>query len=220
MQFRDRHEAGQALAEKLQFLKGEEDVLILAIPRGGVVVAYEIARELLAPLDVYITRKIGAPYNPELALGAIASDGNIVLDHDMIERLGVSSTYLEKEKARQRKEIERQLREYRGSRPSLNVTDKIVVLVDDGVATGATTLASIRALKRHPLSRLILATPVAPPEVAATLRKEVDQVIILSTPEHFWAVGAFYLVFDQTSDEQVIRLLQSASTDLPGVGRV
>lgn len=210
MQFRDRHEAGNALAAKLGFLRGAEDLIVLAIPRGGVVVGYEVARTLGAEFDVYITLKIGAPYNPELALGAVASDGSYVLDEALINRLEVAPSYVERERARQAQEIERRLQRYRGTTAPLDLNDRIVVLVDDGVATGSTTLAAVRALKRHNLQRLVLAIPVAPPEALAKLEQEVDEVVCLSTPERFWAVGSFYLVFDQTSDEQVIDLLARA----------
>lgn len=212
MRFRDRHEAGKALAKELDFLKGRKDVVVLAIPRGGVVVGHEVAKSLGAPLDVYITRKIGAPYNPELALGAVASDGSVVLDDALIRRLGVPRDYIEQEKDRQQKEIQRRLEKYRGGRQELDLTNKTVVLVDDGVATGATTLATLRALKRKPLAKLILAIPVGPPDTIALLSQEADQVVCLSTPEPFWAVGAFYLVFDQTSDEEVVKLLQASAS--------
>jgi len=207
MRFRDRREAGQLLAEKLDFLKGKEDVIVLGIPRGGVVVAHEVARAIGAPLDVYITRKIGAPYNPELAIGAVASDGGMVLDHDLIQQLGVPEDYIEKETERQRREIERRAREYRGDRPPLDLAGKTVVVVDDGVATGATTMATLRALKKQGLKELILAIPVGPPDTVKELGKEADRVICLSTPRLFWAVGSFYAVFDQTSDAEVKQLL-------------
>jgi len=210
MQFRDRREAGKALAKELAFLKGRPDVVILAIPRGGVVIGYQVAQELGLPLDVYITRKIGAPYNPELALGAVASDGSVVLDDDLVQRLGVSSDFIDREIEQQQKEIQRRLGKYRGAREPTDLAGKTVVLVDDGVATGATTLVTIRALKKQPLARLILAIPVGPPDTIARLSTEADQVVCLSTPEPFWAVGAFYLVFDQTSDEEVTQLLRAS----------
>ncbi|NLS78795.1 MAG: phosphoribosyltransferase [Chloroflexi bacterium] len=215
MQFRDRHEAGQALAEALSFLKGQPDVVILAIPRGGVVVGYQVAKALGLPLDVYITRKLGAPYNSELALGAVAGDGSIVLDEELIQRLGIPRDYIARERERQAKEIERQLERYRGDRKPLDLKDKIVVLVDDGVATGSTTRAAIQSLRKHPLRKLILAIPVGPPETAAMLSKEVDQGVFLSTPEHFWAVGGFYLTFDQTSDDEVVALLRESALEQP-----
>ena len=162
MRFRNRREAGKLLAEELATLKGREDVIVLAIPRGGVVVGYEVARALHVPLDIYVTRKIGAPGNPELALGAVASDGTVVLDEEAIERMGVPSRYIETERAYQQEEIERRLARYRGERPPPQLSGKTVILTDDGIATGATTLAAIRALKQAQLSRLILAIPVAP----------------------------------------------------------
>jgi putative phosphoribosyl transferase len=205
--FQDRHEAGQLLAKDLTWLRGQKDLLVLGIPRGGVVVAYEVAKELNAPLDVYITRKIGAPYNPELAIGAVASDGTLVLDDDLVKRIGASEQYVEKETKRQREEIQRRVAAYRGSRPELALQGKTVVLVDDGVATGATVLASLRAIKQREPEQLILAVPVGPPDTIHRLSKEADRVVCLHTPEVFWAVGAFYAVFDQTSDAEVVRLL-------------
>jgi putative phosphoribosyl transferase len=212
MRFRDRQEAGQLLAQALTFLKEKKDVIVLGIPRGGVVVAAEVARALGAPLDVYITRKIGAPFNPELAIGAIASSGDVVLDEDVIASLGISPDYVKRETERQRREIEQRLKQYRVDRPAQKLEGKTIVLVDDGVATGATTLAAIRALKKQKPAELILAIPVGPPDTIARLREEVDRLICLHTPPFFWAVGAFYEVFDQTSDEEVVRLLSEIQT--------
>jgi putative phosphoribosyl transferase len=206
MRFQDRQEAGQLLAQALAFLRGKKDVLVLGILRGGVVVAAEVARAIGVPLDVYITRKIGAPYNPELAIGAIASSGDVVLDEGLIGSLGVSPEYVADEAERQRREIERRLKKYRGNRPAQKLEGKTVVLVDDGVATGATTLAAVRALKKQKPAELILAVPVGPPDAIARLREEVDELVCLETPQFFWAVGAFYMVFDQTSDELTIIL--------------
>ncbi len=207
MLFQDRHEAGQLLAKELDFLKGRKDVIILAIPRGGVVVGYEVAKALGAPLEVYITRKIGAPYNPELAIGAVSSDGGVVLDGNLIGQLGVPDSYIEAETKRQQEEIKRRMTKYRGKRPSPELEGKTVVLVDDGVATGATTLVAIRALKKQKPAELILAVPVGPPDTIASLRKEADRVVCLATPVPFWAIGRFYIDFTQTSDEEVIALL-------------
>jgi len=208
MYFRDRHEAGKLLAEQLEDLRGREDALVLGIPRGGVVVAYEVAKALGLPLDVFIARKIGAPGNPELAIGAVASDGTVVLDEHSIGLLGIPMDYIEKEIRRQKREIERRLRLYRGGREGYPLTDKTVILVDDGVATGATTLAAIRAIKASSPAEVILAVPVAPPEAIARLKREANRVICLHTPSPFWAVGAFYLDFAQTSDEEVSALLR------------
>ncbi len=208
MQFRDRRDAGQRLAEALAFLKGRKDLLVLGIPRGGVVVATEVARALGAPLDVFIARKIGAPGNPELAIGAVASSGDVVLDERLIAGLRVPADYIEAETARQRQEIARRRAASRGDRPPPEFAGKTVVLVDDGVATGATTLAALRALRAAKPAELILAVPVGPPDTIARLSAEADRVICLHTPEWFWAVGAFYVDFSQTTDEEVVRLLR------------
>jgi putative phosphoribosyl transferase len=209
MQFQDRRDAGQQLAEALVFLKDREGLLILGIPRGGVVVAAEISCVLGAPLDVFIARKIGAPGNPELAIGAVSSSGEVVLDERLVAGLGVPPGYVEAEIARQREEIARRMIAYRGGRPSPELMGKTVVLVDDGVATGATTLAALRTLRASDPAELILAVPVGPPDAITLLSAEADRVICLHTPEWFWAVGAFYVDFDQIADEEVVRLLES-----------
>ncbi|HDN80759.1 MAG TPA: phosphoribosyltransferase [Chloroflexi bacterium] len=208
MYFRDRYEAGKLLAKELVDLKGKEDTLVLGIPRGGVVVAYEVAKALGLPLDVFIARKIGAPGNPELAIGAIASDGTLVLDEHTIRVLGIPDEYVKKEAERQKREIQRRMKMYRGGREGYGITGKTVILVDDGVATGATTIAALRAIRANKPSQTILAVPVAPPEAIAKLKQEADRVVCLHTPSPFWAVGAFYLNFEQTSDEEVKRLLR------------
>ncbi len=208
MVFQDRREAGRILAKELSSFKGQDDVIILGIPRGGVVVGREIAQALNVPLDVYITRKIGAPHNPELAIGAVASDGTLILDYQLAKRLGVSQDYIDAESERQRREIERRITEYRGKLPAPELKGKVVILADDGVATGATTLASIRAIRTQEPDQLILAVPVGPRDTIESLKREVDQLFCLHAPEIFWAVGAFYSIFDQTSDEEVKALLQ------------
>ena len=210
MYFHDRREAGRLLAKELDSLRGDKNVIVLGIPRGGVVVAYEVAQALGAPLDIYITRKIGAPYNPELAIGAVAGDGTLILDRSLMAHVGASETYVQQETEEQRKEIARRLAAYRGKRPGLEVKDKVVVLVDDGVATGSTVLAALRALRQRQPKQLILAIPVAPADTVATLEKEADRVVCLHAPVTFWAVGAFYEVFEQTSDAEVVRLLSGA----------
>jgi predicted phosphoribosyltransferase len=210
MLFRDRREAGRLLAESLDFFRDEAQVgsvVVLVVPRGGVVVGYEIARALNAPLDVYVTRKIGAPGNPELAIGAVASSGDIVLDEELVLNLHIPRSYVDAEIARQREEIARRVAVYRGSCPSLDLSGKIVILTDDGVATGSTILAAVRGLRQQPLRQLVLALPVGPPDTLARLEREVDRLVYLYAPEPFWAVGAFYIVFGQVSDEEVNRLL-------------
>ena len=208
MLFQDRREAGKALAKSLVSFKGRPGLIVLGIPRGGVVIGHEIAQELGAPLDVYITRKIGAPHNPELAIGAVASDGTLVIDHQLVRRLGATQDYVDAESDRQRREIERRLAEYRGEGPAPQLADKVVILADDGVATGATTLVTIQAIRSQQPAELILAVPVGPRDSIESLRQEVDQLVCLHAPEVFWAVGAFYNVFDQTTDDEVKALLE------------
>lgn len=206
--FRDRRDAGQRLAARLEKYRGP-DTVVLAIPRGGVVVAYEVARLLGAPLDVVIPRKIGAPGQPELAIGAIG-DNISVLDQHMIDYLGVSEQYIREEIERQRHEIERRSRLYRGGQPPLAIEGRTVILVDDGMATGSTTLVAVRSLRRRNPARLVLAVPVASHEAVARLRPEVDDLIVLETPDYFMSVGSWYQEFEQTTDEEVIDLLRRA----------
>lgn len=204
--WRDRREAGRHLAEALKEFKNR-DVIVLAIPRGGVVVGDEVATALNVLLDIVVPRKIGAPFNPELAIGAIAADGSKVLDQDLIQRLDVSEKYLKGEIERQTEEIKRRMSEYRGDRPPLKIEGKTLILVDDGVATGATTLAAIKYLRNMKPAQIILAIPVGPPETVEKLRKEVDRLICLSGPSLFYAVGQFYEQFEQTTDAEVIEIM-------------
>lgn len=220
MVFQNRQEAGWLLAKELSPYQNRPDVLVLGIPRGGVVVAYEVARALGAPLEVYITRKIGAPHNPELAIGAVASDGTVVLDQGLIQTLGVSQSYIAAEAEKERVEIYRRLTRYRGERPAPQIEGKIAIVVDDGIATGATVSATLRALRHANPKELILAIPVAPRDTLERLRGEADKVVCLHTPEVFWAVGSFYIEFAQTSDEEVVSLLQASKpgTSLSSAG--
>ena len=211
MLFRDRSEAGQLLAARLSALKDDPTVIVLGIPRGGVVVAAEIARALNAPLDIFIAHKIGAPFNPELAIGALTSNGDVLLDEDLIDELQLHRDEITREVASQRAEIARRLEMFRKDRPPLGVAGKTVVLVDDGVATGSTVLAALRALRKQSPARLILAIPVGPAETVARLARECDETIVLATPEPFWAVGRFYFRFDQTQDDEVIALLDNTT---------
>ena len=209
--FRDRKEAGRLLAEALSFLKAKkEDVLVLAIPRGGVVVAKEVADALGAPLDIVITRKVGAPGNPELAIGAVTQEGEVITDPELVGMLGVSDDYVNEQAARQVDEIGRRMREYRGDRPYPSLAGKTVVVVDDGIATGSTTRAAIQSVKKRKAAVVILAVPVGPPDTVAKLSKIADRVVCLSTPEPFYAIGEFYNEFEQVGDDTVREILRAA----------
>jgi putative phosphoribosyl transferase len=203
--FADRLDAGEKLAGSLAHLVGE-DVVVLGIPRGGVEVAAVVARALGAPLDVVIPRKVGAPGNPELGLGAVAGDVE-VLDERLIRLLGVSDEYLRAEIETQREEIARRSAAYRGDRPEVPLEGKVAVVVDDGVATGGTAAAAVRWARAREASRVILAVPVAPAEAVSRLSKEADEVHVLAQPEPFYAVGQWYRDFPQVEDRRVIELL-------------
>jgi predicted phosphoribosyltransferase len=205
--FANRRDAGQRIAAKLRAYQNRADVLILGIPRGGIVVAAEIAHALRAPLDVFIAHKIGAPFNEELAIGALTSDGTLFWDDALIHELRLAPERVQYARDAQQLEIERRVKLYRGERAPLPLQNKIVIVADDGVATGATTIAALRALRHHQPARLILAVPIAPRQVMPLLRAECDEVIVLDTPEPFVAVGYFYEEFDQVTDEQVVALL-------------
>jgi predicted phosphoribosyltransferase len=209
MLFKDRIQAGQKLAEKLLEYK-DKNVIILAIPRGGVVVAYEIAKVLNAPLDLIIPRKIGAPYQPELAIGAVTQDGTIILNEDIISYLPIPENYIEAEAERQKKEIERRLIKYRGSAIEPKLENKIVIIVDDGIATGATMLAAIASIRKKKPLKIIAAIPVAPPESLEKIKEYADEIVCLQTPEPFFAIGQFYERFEQLEDEEVIDILNKS----------
>lgn len=180
---------------------------MLGIPRGGVIVAAEVARELGAPLDVVISRKVGVPSNPELAVGAVAPDGSVLYDETLLRLLGLEKTALQKPADREMKEIVRRLRLYRGEREPARCRGRTVIVVDDGIATGLTLQAAIKSLRRLDPSHLVLAVPVAPSEPVARLRSEVDKLVCLQAPEIFYAVGQFYRDFSQTTDEEVVAAL-------------
>lgn len=211
--FEDRRDAGRQLGQRLAELDPGDDVIVLALPRGGVPVGYEVARALDAPLDIFVTRKIGAPGNPEFAIGAVASDGTLVLDEDVVDELDISQDYVDSEMQRQLDEVERRVVAYRGDRPQPEIEGRTVVLVDDGVATGATVRASLRALRERDPGRLILAVPVGPSQTIEELRPLADEVVVPATPDPFWAIGRFYQTFGQTSDEEVVELLEAANRD-------
>jgi putative phosphoribosyl transferase len=207
--FEDRIDAGERLAEALKEYAGS-DTVVLGIPRGGVIVAEVVARTLGVPLDVVVPRKVGAPGNPELGLGAVAP-GVRVLDPWLIERLGVTEEYLEREIAAEEAETIRRVRVYRGDRPPLELVGKTAIVIDDGVATGGTAVAAIRWARAQGAGKVVLAVPVAPPQTMERLRHEADEVVALATPEPFFAVGEWYRRFDQTSDEEVIEALRRAA---------
>jgi putative phosphoribosyl transferase len=211
MMFKNRREAGRKLATRLLEHKGEQP-LVLALPRGGVPVAYEVALALDAPLDVIVVRKLGAPGQPELGIGAVV-DGDhpqSVLNEDVMSFLRVSDEYLEREVALELREIRRRQERYRGGRPPAPIAGRTVIVVDDGIATGGSVRAALRGVRRGHPQRLILAVPVAPADTIAALEPEADTIVCLSTPEFFQAVGQFYDDFTQTTDEEVIELLDAA----------
>ena len=212
--FRDRTDAAKQLAERLYWLKNEiqenkSSVVIVAVPRGGVVIGNIIASQLGAKLDLVVSRKIGAPFNPELAIGAVMPDGSYFLN-DVAEMMNVSQDYIESQIEKEVKEIDRRLIEFRGDREYYNkLEDKIVVLVDDGIATGATILASAKWIKdKHNCKQLIIAVPLAPGEILEDLKRVADKVIVLHTPEPFGAVGRFYHDFNQVSDDEVKEMIR------------
>jgi putative phosphoribosyl transferase len=213
--FADRREAGERLADALADLAGR-DVVVLGIPRGGVVVAASVADRLGAPLDIVIPRKVGAPGNPELGLGAVA-EGVEVLDERLVRLLDVSEPYLRREIAAQQEEIRRRSETYRGGRPPLDLAGKVAVIVDDGIATGGTAMAAVRWARQREAAAVILAVPVAPADAVKRLLQEADDVRVLATPEPFYAVGQWYTDFPQVSDGEVVELLSShASGERPG----
>jgi len=206
MRFVDRADAGRRLAAQLSYLR-DEPVVVLGLPRGGVPVAYEIATALGAPLDVVVVRKLGVPFQPELGMGAIGEDGARVVNPEVVRMAGVTERQIAEVEARERAELERRARRFRGDRPRVPLTGRTAVVVDDGIATGATVRAALRAIRRRGPAQLVLATPVAPRDVIADLSEEADAVVCLETPQPFWAVGAAYLDFDQVGDEAVIATL-------------
>lgn len=209
MIFGDRHESGEQLAKALVEYAGIECV-VLAIPRGGVIVGEVVARALGAPLDIVVPRKIRAPGNPELGIGAVAP-GVHVLDARMVEMLNVTPEYLEREIETEEREIERRQLAYRGGRPGVQIRGRVAIVVDDGVATGGTAAAALRWARAQGAAKVVLAVPVAPGAALGRLRPECDELVVLATPEPFFAVGEWYRQFDQTSDEEVVAALARAA---------
>ena len=205
--FLDRHDAGRQLAAKLGQYRGAPDGIVLALPRGGVPVGYEVARELNLPLDVFLVRKLGVPGYEELAMGAIASGGVRIVNRDVVESLHISNAVLDMVAAREQGELERRERDYRGDRPAPDVTGRTVILVDDGLATGSTMRAAIAALRRAAAGRVVVAVPLGAQRVCGELADEADEIVCAEAPENLYAVGQWYIDFSQTSDEEVRELL-------------
>jgi putative phosphoribosyl transferase len=206
--FKDRTDAGQFLARKLESFKDRPDVLVLALPRGGVPVAFEVAVALHARLDVFVVRKLGAPNHEELAFGAIASGGVTVLNQEIIEAVGISENQINATVAREQIELARRERAYRDDIPSPSHKGAHVILIDDGIATGSTMLAAVRALRKENVAEIIVAVPVAAAAVCNQLLLEVDSIVCAATPEPFQAVGIWYEDFSQTTDEEVRQLIK------------
>jgi putative phosphoribosyl transferase len=214
--FRDRFDAGRVLAEQLDDYAGRGDVLVLALPRGGVPVAYEVARQLKAPLDIFVVRKLGVPGHEELAMGAIASGGVRVINPLVVEQLMIPEREIDRVASDEQRELQRREREYRGDRQLPQVRDRGVILIDDGLATGSTMRAAASALRLQHPKELIVAVPVAAESTCDEFRSEVDRVVCAVTPEPFYAVGMWYENFEQTSDQEVRELLDRARRDLEG----
>lgn len=211
--FSDRREAGQRLAGQLSRYKGRGDLIILALPRGGVPVAFEIARELKAPLDVFVVRKLGVPWHPELAMGAIAGDGVEVLNESVVSAYNIPPTVIRTVAEREGRELQRRLKQYRDDRPLPQLAGQTVVLVDDGLATGSTMRAAVAAVRRQQPRAIVVAVPVAAVSTCAEVKSEVEDIICLLTPPDFSAVGLWYEDFSQTTDAEVRQLLaESAPT--------
>jgi len=209
--FKDRLDAGRQLAKKLSKYANRSDVLILALPRGGVPVAFEVAKELNVKMDVFIVRKLGVPGNEELAMGAIASDNIIVLNEDVVRSFQISTQVIDTIAARELRELERREYIYRGKRPKLDISGSIVILIDDGLATGATMRAAIAAVKTKNPTKVVIAVPTGALDTCRSFEGKVDEVICAATPEPFYAVGAWYEDFSQTADEEVCELLEQAA---------
>jgi putative phosphoribosyl transferase len=210
--FRDRREAGRELARRLQKYAGRQDLIVLGIPRGGVPVAFEVASALKAPLDIFVSRKLGVPGQEELAFGAVASGGTRILDEEIVSAVGISEAEIERIAARETQELLRREQVFRAGRPPLDLAGKTVVLVDDGIATGASIRVAIAALRQRRTAEIVVAAPVVPLSTYERLRRESDDVICVHTPKSFYAIGEFYDDFSQVTDEEVIELLRQASS--------
>src|SRR2546429_1864679 len=212
--FSNRAEAGRQLAEKLDKYAGRKDVIVLGLPRGGVPVAYEVAKRLHAPLDVFIVRKLGVPGFEELAAGGIASGGGRVVNEDVMRAIPYAEAAIEAVTARETAELQRREQIYREGRPAPELRDRIVILVDDGLATGATMRAAVKALRQRGAAKIVVAVPVWPPDTCEALAQKADEAICLSRPPFFQAVGQYYEDFSQTSDDDVRELLTTAAQEI------
>jgi len=208
--FKDRKEAGFLLARKLTRYKKKKDVIVLGIPRGGVVVAKIISIKLRVPFNIIVTKKIGAPYQEELAIGAVSEGGEYILDQELIDRLNVVKDYIEKVVKDKEREVKERVNKFRLGNLKLRLKSTTIILVDDGIATGATTQAAIKYLRKKKVKKIILAVPVAPKDSILKFRKLTDELIVLETPYDFRAVGQFYRNFPQVSDEEVVELLKTS----------
>lgn len=210
MFFEDRKDAGGRLAPLLEQYKGAENAIVLGLPRGGVVVALEVAIALDLPLDVWVTRKIGAPLNPEFAIGSIDSDGNLLLDENAVRLYEISDRYIREEAEHQKEEVKLRYQKFRGTEAAPDIEGKTVIVVDDGVATGYTMMAALQSVKNHGAAKIVCAVPVASPRVMSRLEEMSDEVQCLSAPSYFGAVGEFYRNFRQVEDDEVTGYLKQA----------
>jgi len=208
MIFKDRIDAGKQLADKLEEFKDNKDVVLLALPRGGIILAYEVAKKINAPIDIVVPRKIGAPGNEEFAIGAITESGEGIFDDDIINSYGISKEYIDQKVAEEKKEAERRLKVYRGKKKAINLKDKTVILIDDGIATGNTIFAAIKSVKSKSPKKIIVAVPVLPPDTIGPVEKVVDELIYIDAPPMFGAIGRFYEFFGQTRDEEVVEIMK------------
>lgn len=222
--FKDRQDAGRQLVEALAAMQREDELdldnaVVMALPRGGVPVGYEIATMLKLPLDVCVVRKVGSPLQPELAVAAVTEDGEMVVNEGICESLGLSPGELEELALPKRREVIDRIRQFRGTRPMVDVRGKTVILVDDGLATGATALSAIQALKKKKAAKIVLAVPVCPKQSVGKFRAEADEFVVLATPANFQAVGQFYRDFSQTTDQEVRELLEQTidETSINGI---
>jgi len=212
--FKDRRDAGRKLAQELSAYAGRSDVNVLALPRGGVPVAYEVALALGAPLDIFIVRKLGLPGHEELAIGAIASGGVRVLNNDIVQALNIPQRVIDAIAQGELKELERRERAYRGDRPAPEVRGRTVILIDDGLATGASMRAAVAGMRAQNPARIVVAVPTAAPETCEKIQPQVDEIVCVMTPQPFYGVGRWYEDFSQTTDEEVGMLLEEANRQL------